>query len=601
MLIDIQNTHEGSGFNKVCDFKISTNGIMIKALTSRLYSNPVASIVRELASNALDACPHTPMQITIPNYLDPQFTIRDFGPGLSRNQMVEVFCHFGESSKRSDNSQIGGFGLGAKSPFALVHSFTITSYNNGTETTYIASIAGDGIPTLNEISSKPTTETGLKICIPSSDGYKFREALTQIRFFKPRPIIDGEEISDPEIVYDDYLTMILSSKDNNKPGVLVGPVLYPLDTYKLGTTAQHPIILKYGIGEIEVTASREEIVYNRHTIDALKVDYENAIKVYRNQVTLILGRMTDPVEIVKFLNDNPFVSSYQRANINYTYTGILLKSSHGISYSTMKKKSGWSMLPYPDRLWDSSALVVVADQDLKGASKRIQQYVIANPIVPASIRGNPHVIIVPDDSEVTEANIPYVKLSDMPIIKSKRAIKYRTLSKRNKFVPATETANHYIKLDSDMKWCHLDIDHNMLCNLQEFYDFPIYVLPHDFKGKLKNLIDLTPIHMAAFAAWDAEKGEDAAACGADWSSYGVARYRNLIEILSTKGLLPPVPNLVFVPQIFQPLFTRPSTQWNTRLQQVLHNFPMLKHVEHHSGTTTSPCYSQLINLILKGI
>ena len=167
MLIDIQNTHEGSGFNKVCDFKISTNGIMIKALTSRLYSNPVASIVRELASNALDACPHTPMQITIPNYLDPQFTIRDFGPGLSRTQMVEVFCHFGESSKRSDNSQIGGFGLGAKSPFALVHSFTITSYNNGTETTYIASIAGDGIPTLNEISSKPTTETGLKICIPS--------------------------------------------------------------------------------------------------------------------------------------------------------------------------------------------------------------------------------------------------------------------------------------------------------------------------------------------------------------------------------------------------------------------------------------------------
>jgi hypothetical protein len=259
------------------------------------------------------------------------------------------------------------------------------------------------------------------------------------------------------------------------------------------------------------------------------------------------------------------------------------------------------MLPYPNRIWDSFSLVLVADQDLKGASKRIQQYVIANPIVPASIRGNPHVIIVPDDSEVTEANIPYVKLSDMPIIKSKRAIKYRTLSKRNKFVPATETANHYIKLDSDMKWCHLDIDHNMLCNLQEFYDFPIYVLPHDFKGKLKNLIDLTPIHMAAFAAWDAEKGEDAAACGADWSSYGVARYRNLIEILSTKGLLPPVPNLVFVPQIFQPLFTRPSTQWNTRLQQVLHNFPMLKHVEHHSGTTTSPCYSQLINLILKGI
>jgi len=127
MLIDIQNTHESAGLTKVCDFRISTNGIMVKALTSRLYSNPIASIVRELASNALDACPTQPMEIHIPTQFDSNFWVRDHGPGLSRSQMIEVFTRFGESTKRSDNSQIGGFGLGAKSPFAIVNSYTIRS------------------------------------------------------------------------------------------------------------------------------------------------------------------------------------------------------------------------------------------------------------------------------------------------------------------------------------------------------------------------------------------------------------------------------------------------------------------------------------------
>lgn len=72
-------------------FGIKQSPKAFQILSSGLYSNKPMAIVRELSANAADA--HVlngnqkkPFEIKLPNRLDNQFYIKDFGPGLSHEQ-----------------------------------------------------------------------------------------------------------------------------------------------------------------------------------------------------------------------------------------------------------------------------------------------------------------------------------------------------------------------------------------------------------------------------------------------------------------------------------------------------------------------------------
>src|SRR5206468_2322508 len=96
-------------------------------LRNKLYNNPINSVVRELTSNAYDANvenknEHIPVVISLPGeYL----IIKDDGVGLSADRLQNVFCVYGESTKRDSDDFIGGYGLGGKSVFAYSQSFHI--------------------------------------------------------------------------------------------------------------------------------------------------------------------------------------------------------------------------------------------------------------------------------------------------------------------------------------------------------------------------------------------------------------------------------------------------------------------------------------------
>ena len=70
--------------------------------------------------------------------MDPTLFIRDFGPGLSRNDVFSVFTQYGASTKRNDDNSVGMLGIGSKSGFSYADSFTITSWNGGTKSIYVA-------------------------------------------------------------------------------------------------------------------------------------------------------------------------------------------------------------------------------------------------------------------------------------------------------------------------------------------------------------------------------------------------------------------------------------------------------------------------------
>ena len=89
------------GAQSVDAFTIKASAKAFSILSSNLYSNPLGSMIRELSTNAYDA--HVmvgkkaePFIITLPNSMDPSFKIRDFGPGLSNQEIHSVYTTFFE-------------------------------------------------------------------------------------------------------------------------------------------------------------------------------------------------------------------------------------------------------------------------------------------------------------------------------------------------------------------------------------------------------------------------------------------------------------------------------------------------------------------------
>ena len=89
---------------------------LIPLLRDSLYSDKILAPIREYSTNAQDEhvkvqTPNRPIQVTIPNRFDPNFKIRDFGSGLTLDQMKNTYFIYLETTKDKSNDFNGMFGL----------------------------------------------------------------------------------------------------------------------------------------------------------------------------------------------------------------------------------------------------------------------------------------------------------------------------------------------------------------------------------------------------------------------------------------------------------------------------------------------------------
>lgn len=180
--------------SKALNFGISDVRLVVDIL-SKLYAHPIQTLVQEYICNGRDAMREAytwgklPIEITVPNTLDPVFKVRDYGIGISPDRMENIFVNYGSSTKRNTNAQTGGFGIGAKSAFSYTDSFTITSFVAGTKYLYIAHLGDDG--GVNLISSEPTTERNgveISIGVKPKDMVEFNNAVQRCVKFWEEPI-----------------------------------------------------------------------------------------------------------------------------------------------------------------------------------------------------------------------------------------------------------------------------------------------------------------------------------------------------------------------------------------------------------------------------
>jgi hypothetical protein len=180
--IDVEKTVQNS------QFKIATNSKIFSILSDSIYVQKIDAVIRELCCNAYDAHIEARQDrrflVKLPSELDPEFKVRDYGLGLSHEDM-SMYTTYGESTKSSSNAYIGAFGIGAKSPFAYTNTFNVTSYQNGKGRAY-SMFVEDGAPQMTLLGEFETDEpSGLEVFFPVRvpDVWEFRDKAVRILSF----------------------------------------------------------------------------------------------------------------------------------------------------------------------------------------------------------------------------------------------------------------------------------------------------------------------------------------------------------------------------------------------------------------------------------
>lgn len=231
------------------NYSIAPSDMAFHALTTSLYKDRLRAPVREILSNAIDIQRRTgnttPVEIKLPTALDTQFRIRDFGTGLSKDDMLRLYSSLFSSDKHlQKTNEVGGFGVGAKSPFAYTDAFTVESFHAGRRTIYSAFMDGNNAPQLLELFQEESDEpSGLAVSYPieKKDERALLSIVAQEVFYCGHPVqcIGGGEMAEPlekNSKFSKIENMWLGADQDmlpNKSYVRMGNVMYPAPKEKM--------------------------------------------------------------------------------------------------------------------------------------------------------------------------------------------------------------------------------------------------------------------------------------------------------------------------------------------------------------------------------
>ena len=312
--------------------RIENSAKMFEILSSGIYKDKIAAVIREYCCNAHDA--HIaagnpkPFTVQLPNQMDPTFAVIDNGTGVDPEKIGEIFWTYGHSTKTEDQNQIGALGLGSKSAFAYTKSsFIVKNRYNGVEYSYMCFIDEKGEPSGSLVNTEETTEHNgitVEFAVRNSDIPTFYARYFEIiNYWKNKPNVIG--VSDDIINQHKKSKNIVVSGDNwyidfnmKSPVAVMGGVAYPIemtsmpesddDSYVFLNT---PIVIEFPMGELEFSSSRESLSYTRFTVEKIK---EQLKKIKDDLVSSSQKKLSDSKNVFEF------VKNY--ANINTLINNI---------------------------------------------------------------------------------------------------------------------------------------------------------------------------------------------------------------------------------------------------------------------------------------
>jgi hypothetical protein len=310
-----QNEAIVSNVGEIGEFRIRNSAKAFSILSSGLYANKIRAVIRELSCNAVDSHAaagkqDTPFDVHLPNSLEPHFSIRDYGTGLSHEQVTNIYTTYFESTKTASNQFIGALGLGSKSPFSYTDNFTVTAIQNGRKGIYTAFINEAGVPSIAQMMEEATDEpAGVEVKFAVTERYdfdKFRQEARQVyRHFALRPVVSGNGdfgFETPEYESRDIIPGVHSYKNEGRRGsvAVMGNIAYPIEIPAADQSIEQDVRallgcgleMHFAIGELDFQASREGLSYIPSTIAAIKAKLEQL----NAALTVVIARESDAIE-----------------------------------------------------------------------------------------------------------------------------------------------------------------------------------------------------------------------------------------------------------------------------------------------------------------
>jgi anti-sigma regulatory factor (Ser/Thr protein kinase) len=322
---------------------------IISVLTN-LYSNIEYAVLREYVSNALDS--HTqagvqkPVEIFVPsptnNYV---LTIRDFGVGMSLEEIDQIYRQYGSSTKRKSNTQIGGFGLGGKSALALCDAFTAISIKDGVEVRFtikkaISEETDAEIPYLIIDEVLDTKEAnGFTVRIPYNGKAAFTPEEVENFFIgvEMHKLLINNKLNENSVYNENLFHAIYGidgepvgwfAKKEPKYGVtdtiktVIGGIVYSIDLNQIDYTDLNKneieqerklkkkvrslrmfkndidIYLNIPVGAVKLTPSREDLAYKPQTVQGLNIALKNFQELFELKCYELISAHNEPAFIV---------------------------------------------------------------------------------------------------------------------------------------------------------------------------------------------------------------------------------------------------------------------------------------------------------------
>ena len=282
--------------------------VTMMAALAGLYSDPKLAIVREYATNMLDAytrlkrlrpdAPFWAPVVHLPNALEPYIEFKDFGIGMDYEEVWDIFTDFGGSTKQDSNDEVGGLGLGCKTAFTYAPTWFVESRFDGMMHVIHASKNEVGKPEWHRMASIPTDEpNGVTVRIPvkANDFSEFRERLAKVLAYYPMEVkvvggSGGFEFKKPVYVLSGTNWGLRQREQYgvNYSHVIMGNIPYKLDLGQFHDYAalsgidlgDFNLDLTLSVGEADITPSREGLMYT----DRTKARVARAVRTFVNEV-----------------------------------------------------------------------------------------------------------------------------------------------------------------------------------------------------------------------------------------------------------------------------------------------------------------------------
>jgi hypothetical protein len=199
--------------------------------------------------------------------------------------MNNVFLLYGNTTKDQSNEQTGGFGLGAKTPFAYSDQFSIVTItpdpdsNGNIRRSYTAYVdeSEEGKMRLNSV--QPTDDpcgTEISMLVKDRDWKRFEEeAIRETRFWEVRPTLTGKNPSpeypeEPEALIESETWAVMppaQGYERRTSRAIVDGIGYDIDVGSLDLEdgkelLNRGVLLRFEVGEVSLAANREQLSYD---------------------------------------------------------------------------------------------------------------------------------------------------------------------------------------------------------------------------------------------------------------------------------------------------------------------------------------------------